>query len=163
MSAISLRPARLSDAAQIGAVGYAAWLKGIGGHVGPEAHCRIDAETFEAFARTSWAQILVAECDGAVVGFAGTEAGDNYISDLWVSPDFEGRGIGARLVAALERVIAERGYDSAEIEVLTANGRALQLYQRLGYRIVWQGRREDAVLCVELHKTLLSKGVGAKT
>ena len=105
----------------------------------------------------------MAECDGRVIGFAGTEEGDNYMSDLWVSPDFEGRGIGARLVAALERVIAERGYDSAEIEVLTANARALQLYARLGYQIVWQGRREDAVLSVELHKTLLSKGVGAET
>ncbi len=163
MSAVTIRPARLSDAAQIGAVGHAAWLKGIGVHVGPAAHRRIDAMTFEAFARESWAQILVADWDSRVVGFAGTEGGDNYISDLWVSPDFEGRGIGARLVAALERLIADRGYDSAEIEVLTANGRALRLYQRLGYKIVWQGHRQDAVLAVELHKTLLSKGVGAKT
>ena len=51
------------------------------------------------------------------------------------------------------------GYDTAEVEVLTRNERALSLYRHLGYEIAWQGTREDEVLHVTLHKTLLTKGV----
>jgi hypothetical protein len=34
-----------------------------------------------------------------------------------------------------------------------------QEYRHLGYEIAWQGTREDEVLHVTLHKTLLTKGV----
>jgi ribosomal-protein-alanine N-acetyltransferase len=159
MSEVRIRPARIADASQLGAVGYAAWLKGLGGQVGPEVRRRIGSETFLSFARTHCAQILVAEQNGTIVGFVGTEKADNYITDLWISPGFEGRGLGSALVAAVERLVADRGYGTVEIEVLTANRRALRLYHYLGYETVWQGNREDPTLCVELHKTRLRKEI----
>lgn len=157
MTEVQLRPARTSDALQIGAVGFAAWCKGIGVHVSSEAHTRIDPDVFSAFARNKSEQIIVAECSGAVIGFAATEDGDNYISDLWVAPDFEGRGAGTALLSAVEDVIAGRGYSTAEVEVLAENARALTLYRRLGYKPVWEGKRQDEVLLVDLNKILLSK------
>jgi len=160
MQKLKIRPAEMKDASQIGAVGYSAWLNGIGKHVGREVHERINSELYASFARASFLQITVAEYDGLVVGFAGTESGENYISDLWVSPDFEGFGIGSTLVSTMEEIVVNRGYDTVEIEVLTANTRALQLYQHLGYGTVWQGTREDPFLCVNLHKTVLRKTVG---
>ena len=54
----------------------------------------------------------------------------------------------------MEPTVSDRGYDTVEIKVLTANARALRSYHHLGYEIVWQGNREDPVLSVELHKTL---------
>lgn len=159
MGEVRTRPAQVSDAPQIGLVGYAAWARGIGVHVGPEAHERIDPETFESFARANAGQIVVAAKNDTILGFAATEHGDNYISDLWVSPDFEGRGVGTKLMSVLEATIAARGYDTVEVEVLTKNRRALSLYRHLGYQIVWQETREDALLLVPLHKTLLRKDV----
>jgi ribosomal-protein-alanine N-acetyltransferase len=152
-----VRPARPSDAGEIGRVGHAAWLKGIGVHVGPDAHARITPATFALFATTRCAEILVAEIGGALAGFAGTELGDNYISDVWVSPDHEGRGVATALIAAVEAVIRARGYDTCEIEVLTANERALRLYRHLGYEITWQGSRDDTALALDLPKTRLRK------
>ena len=111
------------------------------------------------FARTHTNQVIVAEGDGNLFGFAATEDGDNYISDLWVAPDFEGYGIGTALLSALEEIIADRGYGTARLEVLTDNQRAVSLYRYLGYRIVRQGMRKDKVLCVTLHKTLMQKAV----
>ena len=136
MAEVTVRPARASDARAIGAVGHAAWLKGIGVHVGPEAHARITPATFALFA---------------------TELGDNYISDVWVAPDHEGRGVATALIAAVEAVIRARGFDCFEIEVLTANERALRLYRHLGYEVTWQGCRDDLALAQELPKTRLSK------
>lgn len=135
----AIRSATIADAPSIGMVGYAAWLKGIGDLVGLGAHSRISEATFSGFAETSHAEIVVAELNGEVVGFAGTEHGDNCISDVWVAPLYEGRGLGTALVTSLELIIADRGYDDAEIEVLSVNGRALRLYRRLGYTVIWQG------------------------
>ena len=63
------------------------------------------------------------------------------------------------LVHALETRISARGFATAEIEVMTANERALQLYERLGYTAVWQGTRYDEVLRIDLHKTHLQKNL----
>ena len=159
MDEFSIRPARVEDTRRIGAVGHQAWLKGICPYVCPEVRERIAPKTFELFARTHTNQVIVAEGDGNLFGFAATEDGDNYISDLWVAPDFEGYGIGTALLSALEEIIADRGYGTARLEVLTDNQRAVSLYRYLGYRIVRQGMRKDKVLCVTLHKTLMQKAV----
>jgi ribosomal-protein-alanine N-acetyltransferase len=154
---IFVRPARPADAREIGRVGHAAWLKGIGVHVGPEAHARITPATFSLFATVRCAELVVAEIAGAVAGFAGTELGDNYISDVWVSPDHEGRGVATALIAAVEAAIWARGFDCCEIEVLTANERALSLYRHLSYEVTWEGSRDDPALALELPKTRLRK------
>ncbi|MEM7171089.1 MAG: GNAT family N-acetyltransferase [Pseudomonadota bacterium] len=157
MSEITIRPACRSDAETIGVIGHAAWRKGIVGHVGPAARARIGPETFADFAESHTAQIVVAEDDDALLGFAATETGDNTISDLWVAPVAEGRGVGTSLMRALEAIIAERGHEQAEVEVLAENHRALSLYRHLGYEVVWRGVRDDQVLLVPLTKILLSK------
>ena len=159
MSDVLVRPAQAADLPQIGFVGYASWVRGIGPHVGPEAHERISEDVFSSFARDCREQILVAELGGRVIGFVATEDGDDYISDLWVSPDSEGQGIGSRLISAVEAIVAARGYAFAEVEVLTANDRALRLYGHLGFETVSKGYQDDSVLGVKLHKTLLRKRI----
>jgi ribosomal protein S18 acetylase RimI-like enzyme len=58
-----------------------------------------------------------------------------YIWALRVFPFLRGMGIGRRLVRAAERELAARGYREAEMAV-EKTGRAIQLYERLGYRRV---------------------------
>ncbi len=157
MTNISIRQAQSVDAAEAGAAGYASWCKGIAPLVPQGSHELVSQAVFASFLEENVDQILVAEIGGRIAGIGATEDGDNYISDLWVLPECEGLGVGSALVRALENRIAAHGHETVEIEVMTANTRALGLYSYLDYTIVWQGERTDDVLQVPLHKTLLRK------
>ncbi|MEM7427658.1 MAG: GNAT family N-acetyltransferase [Pseudomonadota bacterium] len=157
MLELTIRNAHFCDAAEVGVIGYASWRKGIAPLVPSETHALVSEATFADFIREYWKQILIAELAGRIAGIAATEEGDNYISDLWVSPLYEGLGVGTTLITALERRVSDRGFDTVEIEVMTANRRALDLYLNLGYVITWQDERMDTVLQAPLHKTALQK------
>ena len=52
---------------------------------------------------------------------------------LEVQPKFQSIGIGTRLVAFLESIVRDRGFDTTCLFVVRANVRARQLYLRLQY------------------------------
>ncbi|MBT3790186.1 MAG: GNAT family N-acetyltransferase [Alphaproteobacteria bacterium] len=157
MEHLSIRPALKSDASSLSEIGYAAWLKGIGSLIPAQSAENVSQKSFEDFALSATDNILVAVLNKDIVGFVATGKPDNYISDLWVSPESEGQGIGSKLVAALETHILDRGYNTAEIEVMSANQRALELYLRLGYRISATFSKPDPALLIDLEKTRLCK------
>lgn len=80
---------------------------------------------------------LVAEVDGVVAGMAlwflnySTWRGCHgvYLEDLYVSPEFRGRGLGKALLAALAGICAERGYQRLEWSVLDWNEPAIDFYR----------------------------------
>jgi ribosomal protein S18 acetylase RimI-like enzyme len=76
-------------------------------------------------------QIITA--DGADIGMIDVERRPTeiYLSRIEIHPDYQGRGIGTRLVSALIDEAGQRGQDLV-LEVLTVNHRAQALYQRLG-------------------------------
>ncbi|MBM6594572.1 GNAT family N-acetyltransferase [Microvirga pudoricolor] len=155
---VDIRPALPDDAADLARIGLAAWLKGIGPHVPDAVRGRMVRDNpFVPFIREMGPGILVATVNGHVAGLAACEHSDDLISDLWVSPDHEGRGAGSALVRALEREIAARGHAEARLEVLAANSRAASLYERLGYQRLWQAVRYDAILAMDLDKIGLGK------
>ena len=107
---IQIRPATAGDAAILAEIGLAAWRKGILPLVSESVVDRITAENpFIPFLKDMGPRILVATSDDALAGLGACEHGDDYISDVWVSPVFEGRGVGSALLHALEREIAARG------------------------------------------------------
>lgn len=58
------------------------------------------------------------------------------IYDLYVVPEFRGKGIGSELLKkALER-IRSRGFKQVRIGVLSQNARALNLYEKFGFKEV---------------------------
>jgi len=83
---------------------------------------------------------LVAELDGAVVGYAFFSAGYNtdvaarsiFLHDLFVTPAARGRGVGHALMVAVAAETVRAGCVSLEWGVHTANARALEFYRRLG-------------------------------
>ena len=83
---------------------------------------------------------LVAEDDGAVVGFAlwflnfSTWLGRHgvYLEDLFVRPSARGRGHGKALLSELARIAVERGYGRVEWSVLDWNSTAQSFYRGLG-------------------------------
>jgi Predicted acetyltransferase len=81
--------------------------------------------------------VLVAEVDGQVVGvIVGTIDGNRaYFYRLAVHPDYQRRGIGRRLVQALEERFREKGVTQIVIMVKQDNEQAIPFYESLGYEV----------------------------
>jgi GNAT superfamily N-acetyltransferase len=85
--------------------------------------------------------VLVAELDGAVVGCLSTSvmrvlhrpAPVGRISMMVVEEALRGLGIGAALVRAAERALAERGCYMVEVTSNVRRTEAHRFYERLGY------------------------------
>ncbi|HET7040887.1 MAG TPA: GNAT family N-acetyltransferase [Gemmatimonadales bacterium] len=86
------------------------------------------------------AEVLIASADGAAAGFAlffpnySTFLARQgiYLEDLFVKPEFRGRGIGKALLARLAQLAVERGCGRLEWSVLDWNVDAIRFYQSLG-------------------------------
>ncbi len=86
------------------------------------------------------AEVLLAEVAGTAAGFAlyfhnySTFLAQHglYLEDLFVRPEFRGRGIGTRLLARLAAIAVERHCGRFEWAVLDWNSDAIRFYQSLG-------------------------------
>ncbi|MDT0345450.1 GNAT family N-acetyltransferase [Streptomyces litchfieldiae] len=79
---------------------------------------------------------VVALLDGRAAGSARGEPGEDGVSELrsvWVGPWARGRGIGERLVAAVENWARESGASALRLAVVPGNAPAIALYRRLGF------------------------------
>ena len=86
------------------------------------------------------AEALIARLDGQPVGFAltfqtfstfvGTRG--TWLEDLFVLPEYRGRGVGKALLTALARRCVERGQARLEWSVLDWNEPAIHFYRSLG-------------------------------
>lgn len=103
------------------------------------------------FGAHPYAEVLLAEDDGVVVGFAlffhnySTFLGQPgiYLEDLFVLPEYRGQGHGKTLLAELARLAVERGCGRLEWSVLNWNEPALRFYRSLGAKPLdeWTGYR----------------------
>jgi GNAT superfamily N-acetyltransferase len=90
------------------------------------------------------AEVVLAYVDDTVVGFAlffhnfSTFLGRPglYLEDLFVIPEWRGRGIGKRLLVHLAALAVERGCGRMEWSVLDWNEPALRFYARMGARVM---------------------------
>jgi ribosomal protein S18 acetylase RimI-like enzyme len=79
---------------------------------------------------------IVALLDGRPVGMASGIPGDNGVSELrsvWVSPEARGRGIGDRLIVAVETWALQSGAATLKLAVIPGNEPAIALYRRNGF------------------------------
>ena len=58
-----------------------------------------------------------------------------WIITIGVLPEYQGRGIGAQLLAHAEQAMRQRG-QVAKLTVRRSNARAIHLYERHGYKWV---------------------------
>ncbi len=92
------------------------------------------------FGERPYAEVLLAEEAGAVVGFAlffhnySTFAGKPglYLEDLFVEPEHRGKGHGKALLVALAKLAVERDCWCIKWSVLNWNEPSIQFYKSLG-------------------------------
>jgi ribosomal protein S18 acetylase RimI-like enzyme len=79
--------------------------------------------------------LLVAEADGELVGTAmgGYDGHRGWVYYVAVSPGARRRGIGAALMAEVERRLRATGAHKINLQVRTGNEGAVAFYERLGY------------------------------
>ena len=83
---------------------------------------------------------IVAEVDGAIAGTAGVDGVGRaekvrHRASFGISVDraWWGLGIGRALTEACIKCARAAGYSQLELEVVAGNGRALRLYQKMGF------------------------------
>ncbi len=92
------------------------------------------------FGERRYAEVLIAEHDGAPAGFAlffhnfSTFLGKPgiYLEDLYVNPAFRGAGIGKKLLVHLASLAKRRGCGRLEWWVLDWNEPAIGFYRSIG-------------------------------
>ena len=107
----------------------------------PDAVAATEPMLVEAlFGDAPAAEAVIAEADGAPVGFAiffhnfSTWTGRRglYLEDLYVTPEARGRGVGGALLRYLARIAVERGCARFEWSVLDWNADAIAVYRAIG-------------------------------
>jgi GNAT superfamily N-acetyltransferase len=92
------------------------------------------------FGERPYAEVLLAEAAGSVVGFAlffhnystfRAKPGI-YLEDLFVIPEYRGKGYGKALLRALAKLALERDCARMEWSVLNWNEPSIQFYKSLG-------------------------------
>ena len=86
------------------------------------------------------AKCHVAEIDGEVIGIAQwflnystwTGVPGIYLEDLFVKPEFRGKGAGLALMKELARICVEKGYARFQWWVLDWNEPSINFYKKLG-------------------------------
>lgn len=78
------------------------------------------------------ATIVIAERDGAMIGFVTIDQKTGYLDQLVVAPEFWRSGIGNILVDEAKRLSPEK----IELHVNQDNERAIALYKKVGFSII---------------------------
>ena len=137
MTGIAIRPAVAGDLDLI--IGF---IRALADYERLADAVRLDRDVLDThlFGAAPKAEVIIAERDGAAVGFAlffhnfSTFEGAPgiYLEDLFVDPDARGSGAGKALLAALAALAIERGCARLEWSVLDWNTPAIDFYRSLG-------------------------------
>ncbi|MFD0713793.1 GNAT family N-acetyltransferase [Paenibacillus sp. GCM10027626] len=93
----------------------------------------IEEMTLQDFDRhTEGEHIILAEADSHILGFASLYLPDSFIHNLFVHPDFFGRGAGGLLLNASIEIMNK----PLRLKCVSANQRAMKFYENKGWRRV---------------------------
>jgi GNAT superfamily N-acetyltransferase len=105
----------------------------------------------DGFGRTPRFHVVIAECERKPVGFAlwfynySTWLGRPglYLEDLFVYPEFRGKGIGKALLVHLAKLAVKQKCGRYQWQVLDWNTPSIKFYESLGAEVMkeWLGMR----------------------
>lgn len=137
---------------------------------------------FSEIAQKSSRVYLVAMHEGALVGYGGLmcQGDEGHITTLAVMPEYQGRGIGGRLLDSLVTEARSRSTRTLALEVRIANWRAQRLYSWFGFRplgirrnyyaetgedalVMWIEDLQDAAIGARLERIRRALGLGEES
>ena len=132
---MNIRPAKVEDEAALDQIDAATWTS----EVSP-APARV-GEGF--FVHNDPGEVLVAEVDGEVAGYATlhqwspipSHAHVLELNGMAVDPGHQGRGVGRALLEACVAGARQRGARKLTLRVLGFNHRARRLYESSGFQV----------------------------
>ena len=148
----SIRRARAEDAEAIAAVHDDAWREAYRGVIPGRSLEAMIARRGPAWwlsAVRGGSRLLVLEFDSRIVGYASL--GRNRVAaipyageifELYLSPAYQGAGLGERLFKAAREDLASKGYLSTIVWALSDNERALRFYKKMGGVEVWRAAEQ---------------------
>lgn len=162
---IHIRNAREGEADLLGEIGLRAWQQAMAAMGESDALLDAARSAFTNFTKSTWLTITVAELNGQIAGWGAREKFDETISDFWIDPVFTRQGVGAALLAQIEKDIADQGFDKAGMQTHSGNTEAINFFQKHGYTIHWLSivynpKLDRDVPSVGLTKPLESEGDG---
>ncbi len=134
---ITVRNAREEDVAVLVEIGVRAWEQAVSGVADLQVRSDHARNAFQQFLANRWLRVTVAEFDGHLAGWAAREALDDEISDLWIVPAQQRKGLGSALLAAMEAEIVAAGFEAARLQTHARNVAAVGFFQKHGYAVNW--------------------------
>jgi len=80
------------------------------------------------------------------------EKDEYYLSNMAVLPEFQGQGIGSRLLEYAEQAARSNGLKKCSLLVAMKNVHARRLYERFGYRVVYSHQYKDGSHGLDYHR-----------
>jgi ribosomal protein S18 acetylase RimI-like enzyme len=152
--AVTLRPGRAEDAADIAVIWQSGWRDG---HLGLVPQQLVAVRTDESFRRRSSQradEATVAVVGGEVAGFV-LVVGDE-VEQVYVASAHRGTGVAAVLLRSAEEQVAANGHREAWLAVVAGNRRARAFYERAGWRdeglFEYQAAAEAGPIAVPCHR-----------
>src|SRR4030042_5728295 len=161
---ISIRPWQKKDLESIRRITCQSWISTYSSFI-PESDLRAyfgtnytEASLLNMF-DDPFTQGFIAAVDDHIAGYArlffNGDENRLYVSSLYLLPEFEGKGIGIRLLESAEGYAAEKRLDELWIGVMVKNRQALLFYRKVGFLFV----REEPF---NMGKTTVSHLIGYK-
>lgn len=131
-----IRAARSTETKTLAALGVLAWEQALQ-NSGENTQSFLEGAqaTYFHFCSNNWPIIVVVEVNGEALGWAAVDPNENIITDLWVLPDFQRRGLGGLLLAELEKQVLSRGFDTVELETHAKNSNAISFFKKHGFAV----------------------------
>jgi ribosomal protein S18 acetylase RimI-like enzyme len=161
---IVIRPWQKSDIASLRKITWESWISTYSSFISEgDLRSYFDIHytevSFLSIFDDPFTQGFIAEKDGHIAGYVRLffNRGENrlYVPSLYFLQEFQGQGMGTRLIEAAEGYAAEKGVNELWIGVMVKNRQALIFYRKIGFQFV----REEPFT---MGRTTLSHLIGYK-
>lgn len=151
---VAIRAAKPADAATLQAIETASFTQD-----------RLSSRALAHHLRSPTADVLLATLGQDPAGYAlllyRSTSTLARLYSIATSPAARGKGVGRRLMDALERAARKRGCDRLRLEVREKNHPAIALYESLGYRRIgrYENYYQDGAPALRFEKQLTSQTI----
>jgi len=132
-----IRHARRDEVGSLTAIGLRAWEGAVVGLADVGRMRRLAENAFADFLHNHWLAVTLIEVDGRARGWVARENFDEIISDLWIEPEAQGRGLGSHLLADIEHRISSDGFEAVKTKTHAQNTAAIGFFRKHGYGVSW--------------------------